>query len=120
MNMKLSELIREGSKNTTQCYGQYFERNEDGSLAACVLGAAFLAFTGKVSEFDVTLQNDYELTEALGELSLSQTQLDHLSTLIETDWDFETNQLPNIVVTLNDTCRWSREKIIDWLESEGY
>jgi hypothetical protein len=90
--LKLSEAIRIGARIRPQCRGSFFR--EGGS---CALGAAYEAITGRV------------LPEYADATSLHGV-VPHMR-----DHNFRFS-----IVRKNDGDRWTRERIADWLEAQGF
>lgn len=107
--MRLSEAIRKGCENSKQTF-QEFVAIQKGELCACALGAAALA-----------IQPD------LNELSTDPVDIifdnwpKELSTVVDSPVDNEScDLLENVIYDLNDKHYWTRERISDWLEQQGY
>ncbi len=95
-NIKLSALIRIGSKLTRQAFGQI---EEDGNT--CAIGAAIHAKTG---ELPFKNSNNIDIYNILPELK----------TPINSKWNVR-----DFIVNLNDNLKLTREKIADQLEARG-
>lgn len=111
-SVKLSEAILKGCQGTEQEFGHYGDRNK-----CCALGAANLASFGSVhgasiySSKVVTSQHfeDVELDCPECGGSCSGEGFDNVLEGVEI----------GTVSHLNDTHRWSREKIANWLKDQG-
>lgn len=113
MTLKLSEAIRKGiEKFPEQAFYAFFQVDEvTGEKGACALGCAIYTLFECEEGFMVDL-----LTETYPDLR----QLDPYPV----PDDFEgggalVECLHDVIVTLNDDLKWSRERIADWLASEG-
>ncbi len=87
---KLSQAIREGAKLRPQCKSRYFSDYGE----SCALGAAAEAIYGA------------------NRMTFKTEQIDSLGALVPSH-DFISQ-----IIGKND-CGWSRERIADWLESQG-
>lgn len=107
--MKLSDAIREGSKNTKQCFNSFFGRNENESN--CAMGAAAVG-----CGFD--LKNN-KRARLLWDLFPTLNSFQHL--LIRTnDRCFKCGyegKVADIIMHLNDQHQVSREAIAEWVEA---
>lgn len=108
--MKLSEAIRKGCQGTLQAQGRYYEKRTG---ALCALGAARKAFGDKPEEMNGALINNSRLHSLL---------FDNERVNPATKKNFTTEfkeKVFSVIQDLNDTQRWTREAIADWLEGEG-
>ena len=115
--MKLSEAIREGAKIRPQAFGKFFAEGEE-QATSCALGAA-MEGAGLVpmplnfgnAGYD-TLRQEWPEIEAQ-EITCPAG--------CKNDWRCEAGgSIEDIIQHLNDTCRWTREQIADWLQERGY
>jgi hypothetical protein len=95
--MKLSEAIREGAKLRPQGFGELCEQGR-----TCALGAAIEGVWGYGSVWA------YETKDGKNCIDLATHFRNPHESLY---WD---------ITTKNDHEKWSRERIADWLESQGY
>lgn len=103
--MKLSEAMRKGAAIRPQGFFSFFppvwnERKGEYSEQSCAMGAAYEAATG---------ENDLDLLDSYMQLEIMRSLFGD----IPEDIQYE-------IMQKNDTMRWSREKIADWLESKGF
>ena len=101
--MKLSEAIRLGAAITEQEYGAFFRQIDDRVVATCALGGAALA--AGIPIRCSSEQNIYDKWPIIRRLSTHP--------LRNIRWS-----MGIIIAILNDTDRWSREKIADWVEMQ--
>lgn len=99
--LRLSEAIRIGSKLRHQCTGEMFKHG-----GSCAIGAAYEAVFGHPGE------------------SANMFGASEQSALMERLWKVipipsDLNPIEDIGMDRNDN-GWSRERIADWLESQGY
>ena len=122
MERKLSECIREGAKLRAQAFGDYVrdiatEGMEWGpyEYRTCALGAAYEAITGKLPKPDWQhpLRTRKAIYQACGVQGVRIPYPEGVA-------PGEKALVVNVVSSLNDGCKWSREKIADYLESVGY
>ena len=101
--MKLSEALRIGSMNTVQAHGTWSKTSGKGGTALmCAISTAWYALTGD------------DRGAAGSELNLL------LSTVTVTNpVTHQAAPLGAVIVHLNDSHKWSRAKIADWLEGLG-
>ena len=109
--MKLSEAIRLGSLTTHQTFGSVVSWNFDGHGGAhpvdtCALGAAAHA-KGLLGDFFDPLPIDYD------RIHLSFPTLD---LLVKDPFLGRTRRVNQIIIDLNDSHKWSREQIANWVE----
>ena len=113
--MKLSEAIKNGAKIRPQCYGGLFQI--DGSeIKSCALGAA-LEGAGLYTPSEEELLASTTLFNAWPELGGGDCLCP--SKRHPSD-DTEEFHLEILIEHLNDTHRWTREQIAEWLEGKGY
>lgn len=112
--MKLSEAIRVGAKYKRQTFHSFY--NSGGS---CALGAAIDGVTyGRLEIFLLTTCKDKMFFDrAMREiLPFLQVQCNCSPFGLFDLYSFHT--VKKHIVYLNDTCRWSREAIADWVAKE--
>lgn len=97
--LKLSGAIRLGALIRPQCTGQMFRRG-----ASCALGAAYEALFGYPEDSDQA-----------GDI----TRLDCITERVPVPDFLHGNLIRQIGTEKNDN-GWSRERIADWLEAQGY
>jgi hypothetical protein len=101
--MLLSEAIRLGSMDHPQVFGALYNSVTGGS---CALGSA-----GKSIGLSFSALNTQEYREAL---------ISHFPLLLELAthpcYAFFDNPIGMVIVSLNDSFRWNRERIADWVE----
>lgn len=113
--MKLSEAIREGSKIRRQCFGGLFQI-ENGEIKSCALGAA-LEGAGLYTPSEEELLVHTPLLNKWPELGGGCYLCPSFRHPSE---DTEETCLELLIEHLNDVHRWTRERIADWLEQNGY
>lgn len=117
---KLSEAMREGAKQRPQAFGEYrLIEEHNGSLVSCTcaLGAAYEGMTGELPPAPPsTLWEDGCLVERI---LLRKTGISRLDRIVSPAEPIVMGFVFEIVSSLNDDHRWTREKIADWLESHG-
>lgn len=108
--MRLSEAIRKGAELRPQYHGWYF-----GDGASCALGAAYEAVAGRYSTghtaVERTLHESFKAT-------LDASATCPCSTPHRCDAE-DVPVVMNVIVDLNDNCKWTREEIADWLAGQG-
>lgn len=107
---KLSQAIRVGASFREQAFGNFFQAGK-----SCALGAALEAL-GIVKEVKQTtwgLSNS-SCSDAMG------TLVQRFPFLKEITHRTPGEDYSQVIVDLNDHDEWSREKIADWLEEQGY
>lgn len=124
---KLSTLIREGAQLRPQVFGSavslldgHIDENgkldEDGpcEYGTCALGAAYEAITGQLPDntdpFETTVAFIQDSTDSIG-AEIAYPDGTSLSTYVD--------QTVDVVVSLNDYYKWTREQIADYLEQQG-
>ena len=116
--MKLSEAIRKGCKvRPRQCFGRFL----DGDDGACAGGAALIA--AGISPDAIECEAEY----APWPIEAGPAFPDGVNLLTESCPAPRCNiarsggvTVRGIAAHLNDTHRWSREQIADWLEAQGW
>lgn len=103
---KLSDAIRIGAKSG----GQLYYKLLDNSHNSCAMGAAYIAVFPDITETDCIKIDTHKKIQ-------NQLQTDELVMHPIRKWKCH---LTIIVVDLNNTYRWTREQIADWLESIGH
>lgn len=110
--MRLSEAIREGSKNTTQCFGSLYGNGGLGK-EACALGAAMSAVNNVVQwdDFGQLPNHCPEGCDDVAVLDWHEAQ--------STCWERPKAVVVwNVISHLNDAHRWTREQIADWVQAQ--
>lgn len=108
--LKVADLIERGSDGMQQITGHYFKEDMSG---CCALGACYKGL-------------GYGIKEALSPKTSMLTALSiHTWPRIQYPKDFQvpfaanealnTAALPDVVIFLNDQCKWSFSKIVDYL-----
>lgn len=115
---KLSICIREGAKKRPQAFEDFICEISSSDASApeystCALGAAYEHITGKLPypEDDQSVIDTLYKTCGLNNFRFPYPE----STYAGMDACID-----DIVTTLNDTFKWTREEIADYLESIGY
>lgn len=112
-NLRLSEAIRLGSMLGPQSFGTLF--CEDGG--SCALGAALRAIGSDISPHWKAIgpklplllaRADHPFNDAIQSVYVSR--VDQQSEVYE-------GTLWSVIVSLNNTHRWTRERIADWVET---
>lgn len=113
--MKLSDAIRKGSEQRPQAFGTYFQTGKarDEIIGSCAMGAAIEGYTG--------LADDRGYSELLEAFPI----IEHVKVLLPVEpiakieppisWN-TTFDLDDAIFELNDTYKWTREQIADWIE----
>lgn len=103
----LGDAIRVGSLKKPQCCGLKKTNSDFQIIATCALGSALDA----INELDSD-KNTLEACEILQErfnVDMSEIHLSPIKGVM--------GELKEVIVYLNDTTKWSREKIADWVDS---
>jgi hypothetical protein len=100
--MKLSEAIREGSRLTSQAFGQLVAYYGGNAVSSCALGSAVLASGGEVAQ-----ANSYQVLRHRFPI-LGYTFRDPVSGKI--------SDLEGTIEMLNDFNKWTREDIAGYVE----
>lgn len=106
--MKLSQAIRKGAKLRPMAYGEFFHWDRNKCMGSCALGAAYEAITGSKQAFP------WDIAGAIG--AATGVILDERKVFFEG----QIRYLDRAITYANDTLKWTREAIADWLEGEGY
>lgn len=113
--MRLSEAIRLGSMSTQQAFcffhspSTILTREFSAVMYACALGAAGLAVGETCTE---------DLAKVYPILHKIACWPDGTFTNITVDGQLRSAaSVAEIIITLNDNLKWSRERIADWVES---
>jgi len=104
----LSALIRIGSTLYPQARGSYIKW-VSGEPYVDAFGAAWVALFGQLPKHTMGEAIPKDVIHGVG---LSNFYVQH-------PMKDECRPLMYVIVNLNDYYRWPREKIADWLESEG-
>lgn len=120
--MKLSEAIRAGAAMRPQGFHDYIRWIPDDAgntvVCTCALGAAYEASTGQlppsVDELDAADGPTSNPPSVLKQFAdVLRVQVQHPLRPVQGD-------VAHTIVSLNDTYKWTRERIADWLEQQGY
>lgn len=109
--IKLSEAIREGAKLRPMCQDRYFGyvgnavTESKTWLGSCALGAAYEAITGE--------------TEVESMMETLENVCQHLFSEPWLESPKAQYTLAYVIYDMNDSGRFTREEIADWLESIG-
>lgn len=127
-SMSLPQDIRKGCQFSKPIAAVYVVR-EGKTVAACALGAAFLAIASytnreKALRFTEKLREpDYDRSIDLVEKVLTKawgwTPEDFVLTIKTREGEFKTMTLMEGLAHLNDKLHWTRERIADFLERQG-
>jgi hypothetical protein len=98
--LKLSEALRLGTMNTKQAYRTW--KGPEGEM--CAMSTAWYALTGGEGNSAAGTP----LTHLLGAVSVQHPAKPGI-----------TMDLKNTIMDLNDSYRWDRNRIADWLEGLG-
>lgn len=121
--MKLSEAIRLGAQKRAQNFGDYvqqFQVDENSvwgpyEYRTCAIGAAYEYITGKLPQPD-WLQ-DGKVNKAIYKAcGVRNVRIPYPDSVLPECKAY----VVDVVSSLNDTHKWSREQIADYLESIGY
>jgi hypothetical protein len=107
---KLSELMREGAQNTFQAFDDFFDWTQRPLIGCCALGSALYAI-GETNPYSIE-SLESKLHDATGIDITTQ-----IATHPETNAGLMT--LYDIITSLNDDSKWTREDIATWLENNG-
>lgn len=115
--IKLSEAIREGAKLRPMGTEAYFSFDYDsGKVCSCVLGAAL----------EGALEGQIKDAEDIDGMNISHSLIEHWPVLGELWSPFKGStfvyagySLLNVIAEMNDSGKFTREEIADWLESIG-
>lgn len=116
-DIKLSTAIREGAQLRPQSIGAFFRKlsNEDNNIGSCVLGACA---EGSGLTFDTQWVNGSN-RPVIDYLEQRFPTLDNIYAFCPHD-ECKRSVLYDCLLVLNDTHKWTREAIADWLASIGY
>lgn len=102
---ELADAIRVGASKTQQAFGNLYKTKtgldtdrKDRAAASCALGALYIGHP------------------AGARLRFSEIMRSHVHSPASV-YGQGRFTLQNVIVTLNDSARWSREQIADWLET---
>lgn len=118
---KLSTCIREGAKKRPQAFGDYIRQmpvDESGwnyKNCTCALGAAYEHITGKLPQPD-WLYPQRTKRAIYKECDVQGTRIPYPESVLSGAKAY----VVDVVSSLNDSFKWSREQIADYLESLGY
>jgi hypothetical protein len=107
--MKLSEAIREGAKIRQMAKGAFYTQAwRSGDVRSCALGAAH--------------ESILPCTTNAHPVSVRET-LEEKWQFLKQSWDNDRSGFPidwiDVIAEMNDSGRYTREEIADWLESIG-
>lgn len=109
--MKLSTAIRKGMRGTKQAFGEY-----GGHGSCCALGAANIALTGNATGLVLTCDTVYTHEDQALDVNLPCPACGIDCSELASDPD---NDEMGTISHLNDTHRWSRTRIANWLREQG-
>lgn len=117
--MKLSDAIRLGSMIKPQSFGDYRETHTSTLMGypvldivhTCALGAALDA-VGKLPSVDLLFE-DSNMTDATVDAEFPVLLSPALCPVCG---DEENDTVSDVVICLNDSHQWSRDRIADWVE----
>lgn len=112
--IKLSTAIRRGMKiYPRKANGKFFA----GSKSACTLGCAYAGISKKhakhtqnMDDIDILLVGS-ELFKEFPQLAIGVTNQELL---------YGSPSLRHLIEHMNDNLKWSRKKIVGWLEDKGF
>lgn len=102
-NIPLSELIRIGSKVSKQCYSTLYRQSTNST---CTIGAAYVGKHGEPP-------GNISTNDALRECGFDPLEK------VSNPTDGKSLYLSGVICQLNDTAKWTREQIAEWLASQG-
>lgn len=105
--MKLSEAIREGAKLRPMGYVSYFPMNNKGELCSCAFGAAYEAL---MANTDYVYFNKLE----------AMVGVDTVEAQLKSPLNDGVYSLFTVVTDMNDSHKYTREEIADYIEQFGY
>lgn len=105
--MRLSEAIREGAKLRPQAFGYYVDSSGSCSIGAAAEGIAGYNPSGQVCAI-LSAAGHWPTLKAPSHCPEKDCE-------IRPDANVEA-----VCLHLNDDHRWSRERIAEWLEQQGY
>lgn len=102
--MRLSEAMRIGASWSGQCT-EFLKKSQDKTT--CALGAAYEGTFGEIKQgYRIDL------------ITQLYKKYPYLSKVVNHPINPASTSLDAIVIFLNDTHRWSRERIADWVEAQ--
>ena len=101
--LKLSEAIRLGAMATKQAHGSWADVDADGEASMCAMSTAWYALTGHQ-------QHTAESSQLVRLLDGRNVTVPPTGQVMP---------LSSAIIELNDTHRWTRGRIADWLEGLG-
>lgn len=114
--LKLSEAIRKGAKLRPMGKGAYFKWDRDEGYCSCALGAAYESTTSRFLRS--LLYEPSAKAEARILRNLESTCPDLPRTYCISPLGTSIS-LHNVIAIMNDSGKFTREEIADWLESAG-
>lgn len=120
MSTKLSAYIRKGALLRPQAFHDYVKRAplENGwqyEYRTCAIGGAYEAITGKLPEPD-WLQHGKVNKTIFQATGVKDVRIPYPESVLPE----REAPILDVVSTLNDTSKWTREQIADYLETQGY
>lgn len=116
--MTLSEAMRKGAEQRPQAFGGLVLVEEDGVFSTCAIGAVYEAIFGELPPFLGFDAFDHERSLAYEAIEDLHPAMNDAALCPECPADAP-NDLEGVVICLNDTHRWTREKIAEWLAGRG-
>ncbi len=111
---KLSELIREGAKKRPQGFNSFFTKPYRAKkVHSCALGAALEAASGGLFGYE-RFNGDWKILQKKTGVDFGITAFCPVKNCGLKVY------LERTITHLNDSHKWTREAIADWLEKEGY
>lgn len=107
---KLSELMREGAQDTFQAFDDFFDWTQRPLIGCCALGSVLYAL-GEMQA------RSHEHINAVILAATEVSVCEYRATDPLTNESLAT--LYDIITSLNDDTKWTREAIADWLASIG-
>lgn len=99
---QLADAMRIGAAKTIQCTGELYKtktgigtHRKDRAAASCALGAIYIGYPGRGVSYNPVME----------------------SSVIHPVNFVAGYRLRDTIVNLNDSYKWSRERIADWLET---
>lgn len=108
MKIKLSTLIAAGAKLWPQAFGRWNRKNNLGETERCALDAAKAVINKGTEEIGVELFDEKDLRRLVKDAFLHCPECKN-----------EINVF-SLVMHLNDTHKWPRERIADFLAKKGH
>lgn len=120
--MKLSAAIRKGiKKDGKQIFGTLFEYKDKKLVGCCALGAAYIGAFGVSYAKLYCRGEEGDEADPFNEVLSSRVPFAKLPREMRALRSIKRDAcLDDVITSLNDLCKWSREEIANYLEGIGY